>query len=107
MQNSRLEQLLSFLKEDPNDPFLLYAIAIEYEKSNQLDKVKEYFSFLLQHHEDYLATYYTAGKFYESIENKDLAIEVFTKGLQKAKQQNNFKTASEIQNALNELLFDE
>ncbi|RZK63164.1 MAG: tetratricopeptide repeat protein, partial [Pedobacter sp.] len=45
MSSSRLAKLLEFLESDPNDPFILYALATEYNTQN--DKEKAY-SFYLQ-----------------------------------------------------------
>ena len=35
MQSTRLTKLLEFLESDPNDPFVLYALATEYNSSNE------------------------------------------------------------------------
>ncbi|WMJ73763.1 tetratricopeptide repeat protein [Cytophagaceae bacterium ABcell3] len=106
MHHSRINQLLEFLKEDPNDPFTIYALALEYEKTGELDTAGNYFEQLLKEHEDYLGTYYHAGKYYEKTGQITEAKAAFNKGILKARQQNNLKTASELQNALNELLFE-
>ena len=34
MNNQRIQRLLEMLLEEPNDPFLLYALATEYLKLN-------------------------------------------------------------------------
>ncbi len=56
MNEQRLQQLFKFLEEDKNDPFTLYAIALEYQET-QPDEAMKYFEGLLQNHPDYTGTY--------------------------------------------------
>jgi predicted Zn-dependent protease len=43
MQVDRLEKLLEFLKNEPDDEFLLYALATEYLRLNQADTALSYY----------------------------------------------------------------
>ena len=105
MTNStRLEQLLAYYKEDPNDPFNTYGLALEYLKYD-LSKARFYFEELLQDHPDYLPTYYHVGHLYEELEEDDLAIKAYQKGIEIAEAQDNKMTLRELQNALNLLDF--
>ncbi|UII19780.1 tetratricopeptide repeat protein [Fulvivirga ligni] len=106
MNSNRINQLLDFLKEDPNDAFTLYALATEYRKSDT-DKALEYYEVLLNDHPDYLATYYHAANLYLDLEDRDKAEKVFVKGIELAKQQNNSLLLRELQNAYNNFLFDD
>lgn len=106
MATSRLEQLLEFLKEDPADPFTLYAIAIEYTKTDQ-DKAREYFQTLLQEHENYVATYYHAAKLYAALGEKEEAARIFRKGLTISQQRGDKHAYRELLNAYNEFLYEE
>ena len=49
MNIERLKQLEKFLENDPDDPFLIYAIAIEWQVENPV-KTLEYFDILLKNH---------------------------------------------------------
>lgn len=60
MNIQRLEQLRSLLAEEPNDPFLQYAIATEI-KDEQPTEALNAFRILLQQHPEYLPTYYQAA----------------------------------------------
>ena len=102
---NRLQQLLEFLKEDPNDPFTIYAIATEYMQSD-IDQAKKHYDLLLSDHPDYIPTYYDAAKLYEAIDDRDRAIEVYEKGIQLATSQNETLALRELKNAYQELLFD-
>lgn len=99
MSQNRLETLFSFLQESPNDPFTKYCIALEYEKVQAKEAVI-YFEDLLQNHPDYLGTYYSAGKYYENLEEFDKAASIFTKGIALAKSMNDHKASGELQTAL-------
>lgn len=102
--SNRLQQLLEYLKEDPEDAFTLYAIAMEYMKSDH-NASRQYFEKLLTIHPDYLATYYQVGHLYEALDEEDLAIEAYKKGIVVAQQQDNQTTLRELKNALDELEF--
>lgn len=106
MNSSRLDQLKKFLKDDPNDPFTLYAIATEY-RTEQPAEAKVYFDRLLAEHPDYLATYYHAALLYRDMENIEKAKSLIEAGIELAKKQENQLSLRELQNAYNELLFDE
>lgn len=100
--NSRLEKLQEFLKETPNDPFLIYGIALEY---NNLDKnqAKIYFNKLLTEFSEYLPTYYHAGKLEEEFHNFEEAISIYKKGIELAQQQGDRHAKSELETALFEI----
>ena len=103
MNTARLEQLFSFLKEDPSDPFLLYAIATEY-RTEDTPKALEYYEQLLRDHPDYVGTYYHAGKVYEELNRKPEAEATYKKGMATARQQGQLHAASELQGAYNKLM---
>ncbi|WP_338763818.1 tetratricopeptide repeat protein [Bernardetia sp. ABR2-2B] len=91
---NRLKQLLELLEKEPNDTFLLYALATEYLKTDT-KKALEYFENLLQNHTDYIATYYHAAELYVTLESYKKAnktylkgIEVCEKKIQKAQKKN-------------------
>jgi tetratricopeptide (TPR) repeat protein len=105
MNHARLDQLLLYYNEDPNDPFNIYALALEYQKSD-LHKACEYFERLLNNHEDYIPTYYHAAKVYQDLNEKAKAIAVYEKGIAHAKKQLNMKAARELQSAYDELIFE-
>ncbi len=106
MNQERLNQLLEFLRQEPENPFLLYAIALEYEK-NDLTEARLYYEKLLHEHPDYLATYYHAAKLYVSLEEKNKAVQTFEQGIEKASSQQATLALRELRNAYQEFLFDE
>jgi len=105
MNESRLNRLFEFLKEDPNDPFIIYGIATEYLQIEPL-KAKEYFEILLNQHPDYLGTYYHAAKLYVDLQELDMAKTTFEKGINLAQSKNDHKALREINAAYREWLDD-
>jgi tetratricopeptide (TPR) repeat protein len=102
--NSRIEQLQEFLKEDSNDSFLKYALALEYVRVEENDTARDYFLKLIKDDENYVASYYQLGKLYESLNEVEKAIEIYKNGIEIAKKIKDAKTLLEIQEAYNMLI---
>ncbi len=105
MSDSRLEQLLAFHEQDPNDPFILYGIALEYQKDSP-EQARSFFETLLRRFPDYLPTYYHAAKLYEETGEVEKARRTYEKGVEISKDQKNSHALRELQNALTNLLFE-
>lgn len=101
MQNTRLNKLLEFLESDPNDPFVLYALATEYNSANDTDHAFEYYLKLVSEHPDYVGTYYHLGKLYEKTNNNDEAIKIYQLGMAAARSKRDMHAFSELQGAFN------
>ncbi|WP_345951817.1 tetratricopeptide repeat protein [Mucilaginibacter sp. PAMB04274] len=109
MQADRLTKLLEFLKDEPNDEFLLYALATEYLRLNEVDKALQYYESLVAEHPNYTGTYYHLGKLYETLNRKDEAVVIYQKGMQITRQKRDNHAFSELQSAYNQAsgLFDD
>jgi hypothetical protein len=105
MSSERLDQLLSYYKDDPRDPFNLYALALEYRKTEP-QKALTFFDLLLLEHPEYVATYYHAAKLHQDLNHQDIAIDIYKKGIAVAKKLGNAKAARELQAAYDELMFE-
>jgi len=101
MQNTRLAKLLEFLENEPNDSFILYALATEYNSLNDIQKAFELYLKLINEHPDYVGTYYHLGKLYEKENQKDKAIEVYQKGMLIANAKRDMHALSELRSAYN------
>jgi tetratricopeptide (TPR) repeat protein len=97
MQSNRLEKLLEFLQNEPEDEFLLYALATEYLRLNETDKALQYYQNLVDNHPDYVGTYYHLGKLYEALDRKPDAISTYEKGMEVAKRKRDNHAFSELQ----------
>lgn len=106
MKNTRLQQMLQFLKDDPNDPFNLYAVANEYRKDDP-EKSLQLMNKLLIDFPDYLPTYYHAAALDIQLNQGSQAESILQKGIALAKIQGDNLALRELQNAANELLFDD
>lgn len=101
---SRIEQLQEFLKEDINDSFLKYALALEYVRVEKNDTARDCFLKLIKDDENYVASYYQLGKLYESLNEVEKAIEIYKNGIEIAKKIKDAKTLLELQEAYNILI---
>ena len=66
----------------------------------------KYFTELLENHPEYLPTYYHAAYFMIDQGDLNSAKNTFQKGIELAKEQNDQKAVQELQNALQNLLFE-
>ncbi len=98
-----LQSLLQFLDEDPNDAFTLYAIALEYQKSD-LQKSEFYYQKLLNKHPKYISTYYQYASMLQSINNINEAEKIYKLGIEIATEIRDFHALAELKQALNKLL---
>ncbi len=103
MKNSLLENLIIFYEEDPNDPFNIYALALEYRKTD-VSKAEVYFNILLDEHPSYLATYYSAAAFFAALEKNEKAELIYQKGIDLALNIKNTKTHQELLRAYRSFL---
>lgn len=96
----RIANLLAFLEESPDDPFLLFALAQEYTGNGDLRHAKEHYVKLLHNHPNYVATYYHLGKLHESEGRAEEAAEVYRQGIVIAREQGDVHAMQELMGAL-------
>lgn len=101
MHSHRLQKLLDFLENEPNDPFLKYALATEYLSSNEPDRALFYYEDLISNHKDYVGTYYHLGKLYEALNRVSDAIITYQNGMLAARRANDMHAFSELQAVYN------
>jgi tetratricopeptide (TPR) repeat protein len=104
MEINRLDKLLEFIKNEPNDEFLKYALATEYLRLNQVDKALEYYEDLVNNHPQYSGTYYHLGKLYEALNRKDDAVKTYEKGMEITKAKRDNHAFSELQTVYREAI---
>jgi tetratricopeptide (TPR) repeat protein len=102
----RIEQLIQFIKDDPDDPFNHYALALEYCKSDE-KLALEIFEDVVRNHGQYVPVYYQLARLYARVGQKEKAIQTFNDGIAIARDQRDLKTLRELNAALEELLEDE
>jgi len=101
MAQSRLDQLQELLREDPQDNFLLFALAQEYEKGEYFAEAIQQYETLRKEHADYVGTYYHLAKLYVRQSDYQKAMEVYGEGILVAQQQGDRHALSELMAAKN------
>ncbi len=100
--DSRLNQLLQLLNEEPKDPFLLYAIALEYEKMENYQTAIQYYSTLINQQPEYTATYLQLGNLYRNLGDIENATRIYQDGI-KHTIHTNHKAYFELKEALEQI----
>ncbi len=90
---------------EPDDPFNLYALALEYLKSDPGES-KALFDLLLEKHAEYLPTYYPYAQLLAEQKDIEEAERVYLLGISMAKAKGEAKTLREIQAAYNDWKYE-
>lgn len=98
-ENTRLTYLQSLLEEDPNDSFVKFAIAKEYEKMDDYDTAIETFEGLKNDDPSYVGLYYHLAHLYVEMDQLEDAIKTYDQGIKIAKDQDDLHALSELMNA--------
>ena len=99
MTSDRLQQLLSLLKNNPNDSFILFAIAKEYENLADSKTALKYYLKLTEHDKMYVGTYYHLGKLYEKMNEPGQAFSTYKTGMEVAKSLDDLHAFNELAGA--------
>ncbi len=98
-QPNRLQRLQSFLSASPNDTFVIYALAKEYEMLGDLEKALHQFQHLLKVDPKYVGAYYHLGKLYEQLEQPETAFQTYRQGMAVARELGDQHALSELAGA--------
>jgi predicted Zn-dependent protease len=96
---ARLEKLHKFLAATPNDPFLLYAIALEHKKTDA-PRAIEFLNKTLAADPLYCYAYFQLGQVYEQTGDVESARKSYTDGIAAAQKAGDAHAQSEISGAL-------
>src|SRR5215469_16438396 len=102
-QTDRAEMLKQFLKENPNDAFARYGLAMEYSRSGELDAALAEFDKLLELHPDYVAGYQMAAQTLLGAGRDGEGRSMLEKGITCAKRTGNVHAQTEMESMLAEL----
>lgn len=100
---NRIEKLLEFLKATPGDSFLNHALALEYIKAGDDPSARKLFESLLEKDPAYVGSYYHLGKLLERAGEPGRAVEVYERGMSKARESGDMHSYNELQGARDEL----
>ena len=105
MNTNRISQLQKFIQEEPDNPFLIYALAMEYIGTVP-DLTKTLFDQLLKAHPSYLPTYYHAAGLYAEMGQRLRADKIYQNGIDLAKKTKDLHALKELRNAYSNFLMD-
>jgi tetratricopeptide (TPR) repeat protein len=103
LKNNRLVKLQKLEQERPSEPFIQFAIALEYQRLGLGSEAAARYQWLLDNAPDYTGTYYHFGKLYEQSGQFDKATETYQKGIEIAQNEKAANDLRELQQALNDL----
>jgi tetratricopeptide (TPR) repeat protein len=101
---NRMEKLLAYLQDQPNDPFLRHALALEYQKTGQLEEAIKIWRQLLNDSPDYVGSYYHLAAALTSQNAVQEALEWYEKGLAVAKKAGDNHAWNELRMAYDDLM---
>jgi Tfp pilus assembly protein PilF len=101
---SRIDMLKQFLKDNSDDSFSRYALALEYVKLGQNNEAVREFETVRSKDPDYVATYYQLGQLYRNLSRTHEAEKTFRTGISVATKIGDEHTRSELETALEMLL---
>ena len=95
------------METNPDDPFILYALAREYELQSGVLQALLMYEHLINAHPEYVATYYHYSKLLYSAGNRFQAIELLKKGIEKGISGKDLHAVSEMQGLLAQWTLEE
>ncbi|HWK31896.1 MAG TPA: tetratricopeptide repeat protein [Terriglobales bacterium] len=103
MSDDRLQLLTQFLRENPNDAFARYGLAMEHSNRGDLQSALGEFKRLIDLHPDYSAGYFMAAQMLAKAGRNDEAKTFLEGGIAAAARTGNAHAKSEMQAMLDEL----
>lgn len=104
---NRITQLEKMLDENPDDPFIIYALAREYEQASITMQALLMYEHLINDFPEYIATYYHYARVLFQAGNRPEAIRLLEKGIETGKKLGEHHPVSEMQGLLNSWTGDE
>lgn len=97
---TRLKELESMLDENPDDPFIIYALAREYEQALSTMQALLMYEHLVTDHPAYIATYYHYAKLLYQAGNRHEGIRMLERGVEWGIQEKEMHAVSEMKGLL-------
>ncbi len=107
MRQKRIETLLQFLEKDSSDPFLHYALAMEYKGMNDVEKYLEKLWYVYHNFPDYTGNYYHLAGCLAETGNRNQAEIIYQEGIAKCKLLDKNHDLAELQRAYNNFLYED
>jgi len=97
---SRVDALLKFIAQAPQDPFPRYALAMEHKNAGRLSDARAAFESLITVCPDYTASYLHAGNTLVALGEKAAAADVYRRGIDVCGRRGDAHARGEIEGAL-------
>lgn len=97
---SRIKELEKILDDNPDDPFIIYALAREYEQSLATMQALLMYEHLVTDHPAYIATYYHYAKILYSAGNRNEGIRMLERGIKWGMKEKDMHAVSEMKGLL-------
>ncbi|MGB4772638.1 MAG: tetratricopeptide repeat protein [Chitinophagaceae bacterium] len=101
----KIKKLQEYLERQPEDTFLMHALALEYVKINDLQAAKAWFERVLTIDPGYTGTYYHLAKLLETLGAKEDAIRVYEQGMEACTAAGDQHAYRELQAAYEDLIY--
>lgn len=98
-RTGRVDMLLALLGDNPKDPFLNYALGLEYASILRFSDAEFQFNKVMELDKNYIAVYYQLGKLSELQSKHTEALAYYKTGLTIARQKND-KSVHEFEEAI-------
>ena len=97
--SKRLQYLQELSESSPNDAFVLFALAKEYEGLQDTSQALHFYLRLKASDPSYIGLYYHLGKLYETMEVRNNALTVYAEGIAIAQIAGDLHALSELKGA--------
>ena len=101
--SERLKSLIELYKKDPSDSFVPYGIALEYISAEDYREAEKYLNEIITNDPNYVPAYMQLAQVKENLNKIEDAKDTYRNGIKIAKKNGELKTASEMEEFLNEL----
>lgn len=103
MSQTRREKIEAMLQDEPNDPELRYALAMEHASEGNDEEAVRCFGELIQRSSEYPPAYHQAGRALQRLNRLDEARALLRQGIPVAQKQGNAHAAGEMMELLESL----
>lgn len=97
--SARIQTLAKAVKENPDDSFYKFTLALEMLKIGETSKARVLFQNIVDNDPEYVGVYYHLGKLYVGLQENEKALKTYTKGIEIADQQNDEHSKAELKSA--------
>lgn len=101
----KILKLKEYLDRQPDDAFLMHALALEHIKMNDLVAARALFERVLAVDPGYTGTYYHLAKLLESLGEKEQAIGIYIRGMEVCKEADDQHAYRELLAAYEDLVY--